>query len=108
MDATSLLLIGFHLGCFSAIGSLISIQFVYYFEYKLKRIEKYSYPRYFVINLLIVFLGWVMKVTGGLYKPHWVVTLLYFICVITGGYLTTKILFKKKGLSFSDLDKIDS
>ena len=49
-----------------------------------------------------------MKVTGGLYKPHWVVTLLYFICVITGGYLTTKILFEKKGLSFSDLDKIDS
>jgi CDP-diglyceride synthetase len=103
MGTTSFLLLVFHLICFSAIGVLISLQFAHYFEYKLKRISKYSYPRYFVIIFLIVFLGWVLEVTGGLHKQHWVVNLLYFVCVIMGVYLTVKILFKKKGLSFSDL-----
>jgi hypothetical protein len=103
MGATSFLLIALHLFCFSAIGILISLQFVYYFEYKLKRIKKYSYPRYFGTIFSIIFLGWVLEATDGLHKQYWAVTFLYFICVIMGVYLTTKFLFKKKGLSFSDI-----
>jgi hypothetical protein len=43
-----------------------------------------------------------MVVTGGFNKRYWVLIFLYFSFILISIYLTIKILFKKKGLSFSD------
>jgi L-asparagine transporter-like permease len=103
MDATSFFLVVFHLACSSAMGVVAGLQFVRYFEYEVKKIKKYYYCLgYFITIFSVIFLLWVMVVTGGFNKRYWVLIFLYFSFILISIYLTIKILFKKKGLSFSD------
>ena len=102
MDVTSFLLIIFHLACSSAMGVVAGFQFVHDSEYEEKKIKKYSYLGYFITILLVIFFLGIMAVTGGFNIKHWIVFFLYFSFILISIYLTIKILFKKKGMSFSD------
>jgi len=102
MDVTSFLLIVFHLACSSAMGVVAGLQFVHYLEYEAKKIKKYSYLGYFITIFFVIFLLWVMAVTGGFDTRYWVIAFLYFSFILISIYLTIKILFKKKGMRFSD------
>jgi len=102
MDVTSFLLIIFYLACSSAMGIVAGFQFVRDSEYEAKKIKKYSYLGYFITIFLVIFLLGIMVVTGGFNIRHWVVFLLYFSFILISIYLTIKILFKKKGMSFSN------
>ena len=102
MDVTSFLQIIFHLACSSAMGVVAGFQFVRDSEYEAKKIKKYSCLGYFITIFLVIFLLGIMVVTGGFNLRHWVLFLLYFSFILISIYLTIKILFKKKGMSFSD------
>jgi len=102
MDVTSFLLIMFHLVCSSAMGVVAGFQFVYDSEHEEKEIKKHPYLGYFITILLVIFLLGIMVVTGGFNLRHWVLFLLYFSFILISIYLTIKILFKKKGMSFSE------
>ncbi|TFH09640.1 MAG: hypothetical protein E4H07_06180 [Nitrosomonadales bacterium] len=91
MGTTSLLLIVLHLFCFSAMGGLVSFQYIYAIERDLKGANKNSYYIYFASIFLALFLVWVLAATGGLEKRDWNVDLLPIVSIIMGFYLPTKI-----------------
>ena len=101
MDATSLLLIAFHLICMSTMGLLFGLQFVHLIEYELKIVERYSNFRAILSVLITLFLVWVLAVIGGFDEKHWVLSFLYVFCMCLSVYLTINILFKKKRISWS-------
>jgi len=103
MDATSFLLVVLHLLCFIAMSILLGIQYVHYVEYESKRIKEYSYLRFFISLFLMLFLSWILAVTDGFEVSHWFFGCLNVVAMITGNYLTMKILLKKKGLRYSDI-----
>lgn len=49
---------------------------------------------------LMLFLAWVIAASGGFEKHHWMINSLLIISAVASIYLTIKILFKKKGMSF--------
>jgi len=103
MDAGSFLLIVLHLVCFIAMSILLGFQYVHYVEYESKRIKESSSLRFFISLFLMLFLLWVLAVTGGFEENHWILGCLNVIAMITGIYLTVKILFKKKRLRYADI-----
>ena len=103
MDAISFLFIVLHLLCFVAMSILLGFQYVHYVEYELKRIKECSSLRFFISLFLMLFLLWVLAVTGGFKESYWILGCLNVVAMITGIYLTIKILFKKKGLRYSDI-----
>jgi len=103
MGATLFLLVVLHLLCFIAMSILLGIQYVHYVEYESKKIKEYSYLRFFISLFLMLFLSWILAVTGGFEESHWILGCLNVVAMITGIYLTMKILFKKKGLRYSDI-----
>lgn len=103
MDASSFLLVALHLLCFVAMSILLGFQYVHYVEYELKRIKECTSWRFFTSLFLMLFLSWVLAVTGGFDESHWILGCLNVIAMITGVYLTIKILFKKKRLSYSNI-----
>jgi len=103
MDVTSFLLVVLHLLCFVAMSILLGIQYVYYVEYEAKRIKEYSYSRFFISLFGMLFLTWILAATGGFEESHWILGCLNVVAMITGIYLTMNILFKKKGLRYSDI-----
>ena len=105
MDVASFLLIVLHLLCFIAMSILLGTQYVHYVEYESKKIKEYSYLRFFISLFLMLFLSWVLAITGGFEESHWILGCLNVIAMITGIYLTMNMLFKKKGLRYSDIKR---
>jgi len=85
----------------ATMGLLFGLQFVHVMEHELKIVLRYSTFKDILTVLLMIFLGWVLAVTGGFDEKHWVLSLLYLFCMCISAFLTIKILFKKKGISFS-------
>ena len=76
-----------HLICITAFGVVAGFQFFYYFEYEAKKIEKYSYIRYFIASFLVIFLVWVLAVIGDFDKKPLLLTTLYFSCIRINSHL---------------------
>ncbi len=99
MDIFIILKLAFTSICWLVMGMLGGQLYVHYVEYQLRK-TKYSYLRYAVTIFLIFFLVWVLATTDGFQQRHWTLDLLPIVCMITGIFLTVKILFKKKGIRF--------
>lgn len=93
-------LLVFHLICFSTMGLLVGFQYMYAIERDLKGVNKNSFLIYFVSIFIVLFLVWVLVITGGFEKRNWKIDLLPIAFIIVGFYLPTKILFKKRKLKF--------
>lgn len=82
-------------------GFLFGLQLVHVMEHELKIVLRHSTFIDILTVLLMILLGWALAVTGGFDEKHWMLSLLYLFCMCINAFLTIKILFKKRGISFS-------
>ncbi len=95
MIELSLLLV-FHLICFSTMGLLVGFQYMYAIERDLNGVNKNSFLIYFTSISIVLFIIWVLVITGGFEKQNWKIDLLPIASIIVGFYLPTKTLFRKR------------
>lgn len=96
MRDISFLLIVLHLLCFSSMGILVAIQYIYAIEKDLKGLNKNSYFIYFFSIILALFIVWVLSATGGFDKQTWEIDLLPIGSITIGFYLTTRFYLIRK------------
>ncbi len=77
---------------------------MHYVEHKSNR-ANFSYLRYLATIALVILLASVIAKIGWFEKKHWLLDLLPMTLSLMCVYLTIKVLFKKKGISFIDNDK---